>query len=242
MPLLVKQGLRATWLTFAIVSVLLTLVTWNGWPEDSNEKHRPNKTIAHKGKKQQLWHRAVILLLISYACNAVGFVPHTVFWVDFISRGLHMGIEAGTRFWILLGLAAAFGPLITGFIADKLGFAKSIRLSLAVKAFGVILPLFSTAVWSLALSSICVGSLALGITSLASGRTTELVSHDKQKQVWSGMTIAFSVTHAATAYLLSYLFSVFHSYYLLFEIGAVTLLLGSILDYAASNASRTGPC
>ncbi|TCC97146.1 YbfB/YjiJ family MFS transporter [Pedobacter hiemivivus] len=173
-------------------------------------------------------------LVISYACNAVGFVPHTVFWVDFISRGLGRGITAGTQFWIILGASAALGPVITGFIADRIGFAKSIRISLLVKAVGVVLPLISTATWSLTLSSIFVGSLALGITSLASGRTSELVGHDQQKQVWSIMTIYFSLTHAGTAYLLTFIFSTTHSYLLLFEIGAVTLLIGSVLDYLAS--------
>lgn len=232
-PFLVKQGLKATWFTFGGIAILLTLLVWRGWPQGSNEKH-PREIAVGSGNKPVLWSGTIVFLLISYACNAVGFVPHTVFWVDFISRGLNRGIEQGTRFWILLGIAAAIGPVITGFIADKIGFAKSIRISLLVKAAGVVLPLVSTASWSLALSSIFVGSLALGISSLASGRTTELVAHSRQKQVWSMMTIAFSITHAATAYILSFLFSVRHSYYLLFEIGAATLLVGSILDYMAS--------
>jgi MFS family permease len=178
------------------------------------------------------------LLLISYASNAVGFVPHTVFWVDFISRGLALGIHTGTQFWVLLGLSAAVGPLLTGFLADKIGFAKSIRISLAIKAIGVILPLISTATWSLAVSSIFVGSLALGISSLAAGRTAELVSSTHQKKVWSYMTITYSVSHALTAYALTYLFSVYHSFYLLFVIGAVSLLIGSITDYWSSKSAK----
>jgi predicted MFS family arabinose efflux permease len=232
-PFLVKQGLKTTWLTFSGVSLLLILMVWKGWPQGSNEKHL-KETINQSENTSVLWSKSIIFLLISYACNAVGFVPHTVFWVDFISRGLHRGIEQGTRFWILLGLATALGPIVTGFIADKVGFARSIRISLLVKAVGVVLPLVSTASWSLALSSVFVGSLALGIASLASGRTTELVGHSQQKQVWSRMTITFSIAHAATAYILSFLFSIQHSYYLLFEIGAATLLIGSILDYLAS--------
>lgn len=96
------------------------------------------------------------------------------------------------------------------------------------------MPIFSTAVWSLAISSIFVGSCALGISSLAAGRITELVAPQLQKKVWGWMTIAFSVTHALTAYILSYLFSVTGSYYLLFEIGAITLIIGSILDFFSS--------
>lgn len=237
-PFLVKQGLQTTWLTFGGLSFLLTLLIWRGWPEGSNEKHAQEPGHSSHSNKHMLWSGPVIFLMLSYACNAVGFVPHTVFWVDFISRGLHRGIEAGTHFWVLLGLAAAIGPVLTGAIADRIGFAKSIRISLLIKAVGVILPLISTANWSLALSSIFVGSLALGISSLAAGRTAELVGHGQQKQVWSRMTVVFSIMHAGTAYLLSFLFSVEHSYMLLFQIGAATLLAGSILDYLSTKFAK----
>lgn len=232
-PILVQQGLAITWISFAVLSLVLTLAFWNGWPNGSNEKHTIEISLTH-GTKQSIWSRTVVLLLISYACNAVGFVPHTVFWVDFISRGLHMGIGRGTQFWVLLGLSAAIGPVISGLMADKFGFGKSIRISLLIKGIGVMMPIFSTAVWSLAISSIFVGSCALGISSLAAGRITELVAPQLQKKVWGWMTIAFSVTHALIAYILSYLFSVTGSYYLLFEIGAITLIIGSILDFFSS--------
>jgi MFS family permease len=135
-PFLVRQGLPSTWFTFGGLSFFLTLLIWRRWPEGSNEKHMPVPIKTPSGDKHSLWSGAVIFLMLSYACNAVGFVPHTVFWVDFISRGLHKGIEAGTHFWILLGLAAAIGPVLTGAIADKIGFARSIRISLLVKDRG----------------------------------------------------------------------------------------------------------
>jgi len=237
-PFLVRQGLERTWFVFAAIAFALTLLVWRGWPQGSNEKHVPAAPGNKSSGTKLLWSGAIIFLILSYACNAVGFVPHTVFWVDFVSTGLHRGIEHATRFWVLLGLAAALGPVLTGIVADKIGFAKSIRISLLVKAVGVILPLASTATWSLALSSVFVGSLALGISSLAAGRTAELAGPTHQKQVWSSMTVVFSITHAATAYLLSFIFSRAHSYILLFEIGAATLLAGSILDYLSSRFAK----
>jgi len=235
-PLLVAKSLFITWMAFTATALVLIVLTWKGWPAGSNEKHVKSSISIH-GRKNPLWTKPVFLLLISYACNSVGFVPHTVFWVDFISRGLGQGIASGTHYWVLLGLSAAVGPLLSGYIADKMGFARSIRLSLLVKSVGVILPLLSTASWSLAFSSICVGSLALGIVSLAAGRTAELVEPVYQKSVWSAMTITYSVSHALTAYLLTYLFSVYHSFYMLFVIGAITLLIGSLTDYLSSRSA-----
>jgi len=232
-PVLVQKGLPFTWFSFAAISLALAAVSWNGWPAGSNEKHARETTARWPGLPA-VWNRSIVLLLISYACNAVGFVPHTVFWVDFVSRGLHLGIQRGTQLWVLLGLAAAFGPLISGYMADRVGFAKIIRISLLIKGVGVMMPIFSTAWWSLVLSSVFVGSLALGISSLAAGRITELAAPALQKKIWSRMTITFSVMHALTAYVMSYLFAVYGSYNLLFEIGAVTLVLGCVLDLISS--------
>jgi predicted MFS family arabinose efflux permease len=232
-PVLVQISLTTTWLSFAVISLVFMLISWNGWPAGSNEKHTVEIPVTRAGN-HSTWNRSIVLLLISYACNAVGFVPHTVFWVDFVSRGLHMGIERGTQLWVLLGISAALGPLISGYMADGIGFGKSIRISLLIKGIGVMMPIFSTAWWSLVLSSVFVGSLALGISSLAAGRITELVIPGLQKKVWSRMTITFSITHALTAYGMSYLFSVYGSYYLLFKIGAATLIIGCVLDFISS--------
>ncbi|MBE9598632.1 YbfB/YjiJ family MFS transporter [Pedobacter sp. MC2016-24] len=234
-PLLVNHGLSITWFAYAIVAIALILVTWNGWPEGSNE--RQGVITVNQGSGVRFWNKTIILLIVSYASNAIGFVPHTVFWVDFVSRGLSLGIRTGTQLWVLLGLAAAIGPLLTGFIADRIGFAKSIRISLLIKAIGVVLPLISTSIWSLAISSIFVGSLALGISSLAAGRTAELVSDNLQKKVWSYMTVSYSIAHALTAYLLTYLFSVYGSYDMLFTIGAIALIIGSLTDYLSSKSA-----
>ncbi|MFA6275739.1 MAG: YbfB/YjiJ family MFS transporter [Pedobacter sp.] len=235
-PFLIHQGLKTTWFVFAGISFLLVIFFWTSWPDGSNEKQEFQPSFK-SGIKHSIWSKTIVLLLISYVCNAVGFVPHTVFWVDFISRGLDKGLETGTNFWILLGLSAAIGPVITGLMADKFGFSKSIRISLFIKGIGVVMPIFSTSTWSLAISSIFVGSLALGISSLAAGRVTEIVAPDLQKKLWSWMTIGFSITHALTAYVLTYIFSVTDSYYLLFKIGALTLIIGCVLDFIASKTT-----
>jgi predicted MFS family arabinose efflux permease len=239
-PYILRNGIPLTWFFYAVFSIVLVFSFWKSWPAGSNQEYLIKKK-PNGEHRQKIWSRAIILLLIAYACNAVGFVPHTVFWVDFISRGLHLGIATGTHFWILLGISAAIGPVITGYMADKIGFGKSIRISLLVKGIGVILPVLSTAAWSLALSSIFVGGLALGIASLAAGRITELVEPILQKKVWSYMTICFSITHALTAYLLSYVFSRTFSYVLIFEIGAVSLFIGSVLDFLGSLSPEIKP-
>lgn len=228
-PLLLEQGIMFTWLCYGLISLSMFFLFYNGWPTNANTLYQP--VWAKHEKTKFRMNKVLVLLVISYACNAVGFVPHTVFWVDFVARGLNRGIVQANHLWIILGISAALGPLVTGLLADRIGFAKSLQISLLVKGIGVLLPVFSVSLWALVLSSVCAGSLAMGISSLAAGRVAELVDANYQKKVWGWMTMVFAVSHASAAYLFSYLFSQTNSYHLLFIIASLTLVIGSILDF-----------
>ena len=137
-----------------------------------------------------------------------------------------------------LGVAAACGPLATGTLADRIGFRVSLALALLGQAVAVALPIVSSHPFSLALSYIGVGGLAIGATSLASGRVGELVALEHRRQVWGWMTIIFAIVYAATAYLLSYLFVRTGSYDALFAVGAVALLVGGLLGFSSPRQAR----
>ena len=233
-PRLVAIGLTQTWLVFAALAALLTALAWPGVPPIEKRAAAP-KIGTHVNTR--LISR-VLPLLVVYACLAVGFVPHTVFWVDFIARGLGAGLAAGGFQWVLLGLGAAGGPLLAGMAADRIGFAASLALSLAVMALALALPVLSSSPIALALSSLGAGGVAIGATSLASGRAGELVPMRYHRQVWSWMTILFSVAYAGAAYALSFLFVRTASYPLLFTIGAAIAALGALIAGADAWARR----
>jgi predicted MFS family arabinose efflux permease len=217
-PIFAGWGLREAWLCLGGVTAILTILAWNGWggeltaPSEKSEGGRFSWVL--------FW------LLLAYMTNAIGFVPHTVFWVDYVARGLGEGIATGNHYWILLGLSAAGGPILAGWLADQIGFAKSIRGCLAVLAFAVGMPMFWHQPVALVLSSIGVGTMSMGITSLAAGRVGELVGPAGQKRVWGWMTMAFATAHASTGFLLSALFAKTGSYSSLFMVGAVAVALG----------------
>src|SRR3546814_20406022 len=69
--------------------------------------------------------------------DAVGFGPHTVFWVDYIARGLGQALDIGGGYWILFGFGAAGGPLLPGLLADSIGFGPCYILAMGIQAAGV---------------------------------------------------------------------------------------------------------
>lgn len=219
-PTFAGWGLREAWLSLGGMTGILTILAWNGWGGELPVS-LPQKS---EGRGGFSW--VLFWLLLAYMANAIGFVPHTVFWVDYIARGLGQGIAAGNHYWILLGLSAAGGPILAGWLADRIGFAKSIRGCLAVLAVAVGMPLVWNQPIGLVLSSIGVGSMSMGVTSLAAGRVGELAPATEQKRVWGWMTMAFATAHASTGFLLSALFAKTGSYSSLFMVGAVAVAVG----------------
>lgn len=231
-PMLARHGLAEAWLGIGLASLLFTVLTWAHWGHTADPVPAASR---HKAARPLRFKWPVALLLVAYCSNAVGFVPHTVFWVDYIARGRHMGMMTGGRLWMLLGVAAAVGPFLGGFLADRIGFARSFRLALLVEAAGVVLPVFSASLVSLAISSVLVGAASFGAVSLAAGRASRLVaSPQQQRQLWSWMTTSFSLIYTAGTWAFSFLFAHTHSYELMFVISASALLLGTILDAVSS--------
>jgi MFS family permease len=234
-----RRFLTQAWIGIGAASLILASLTWTWWRNSGNACMRQEKKSAVRPVRSR-W--TVRFLAMAYFASGVGLVPHSVFWVDFISRGLHQGLTAGGHYWILLGFSAAAGPLLAAWSAGRIGFERSLHLAFMSETIGVALPVFATNRGSLALSSILLGSMALGITSPAAGRVSELVAISEQKRVWSWMTTAFSIAYAVGAWGFSFLFARTSSYKALFVIGATSLLAGSLLDAAGSYMAHIPSC
>lgn len=231
-PLLMRLGLSETWLCFGLVSLALTMVGWTGWPRDPAP--RPGvEPLPASGPKPRI-SRALWVLCAEYALNAFGLVPHMVFLVDFIARGLGRGLEAGGFYWTIFGLGAVAGPLLAGAIADRVGFRRTLRAALLVQAVAIALLAVSDRPAALLTSSAVVGLFVPGVVPLVLGRMHELVHDARARQAaWSWCTTAFAVGQAVAAYGFSYLFALTGgAYALLFALGAAALLIAFILDIA----------
>jgi predicted MFS family arabinose efflux permease len=202
-PLLLQQGLRQAWFGLGILALALTAIAWTGWPGHqaaTRQKHAGH----HPAPVRQLR-----TLYAAYALNAAGLVPHMIFLVDFAARDLGQGLDAGARYWVLFGLGAIVGPVITGHVADKAGFGPTLRLAYLIEAAAVALPVLYPGPAGLIVSSLVVGAFTPGIVPLVLGRVHELLPHDAgaRAAAWSSATTSFAVAQAAAAYGLSYVFA-----------------------------------
>ncbi|WP_321945550.1 YbfB/YjiJ family MFS transporter [Paraburkholderia sp. J10-1] len=235
-PILLRQGLSATWLGLAVVSALLTAVAWNGWPEHgaSAPAHTPSR-FEHAKAYPRAKLRA---LYVEYGLNAVGLVPHMIFLVDYVARGLGRGVDAGAEFWVLYGIGAIVGPLAAGHLADRSGFAPALRAAYLLQAVAVAIPALGMfGAQGLMVSAVLVGAFTPAIVPLVLGRVNELLAHHPSavKSAWSRATTSFAVMQAAAAYGLSFVFSSSGGNYLvLFAIGAAALVLALFVDLCSA--------
>jgi predicted MFS family arabinose efflux permease len=233
-PLLLQAGLVETWCGLGVLSLLLTALAWGGWPAAETA------AATTGGPRRAPAAVPLLALYVEYALNATGLVPHMVFLVDFIARGLGQGIHAGARYWVLFGLGAVVGPMLAGALADRVGFGPALRLALVTQAAAVALPTVTADPLWLAVSTLVVGAAVPGVVPLVLGRVQELVSDDAESQraAWSVTTMAFALGQAAGAYGLSFLFATGGDYTTLFAVGAAALTLALVIDLAARLAGR----
>ena len=238
-PLLLRQGLTETWCGLGVLSLILTLVAWSGWPTDAAATPAAPETQS----PQRLPTVRLRALYAEYALNAAALVPHMLFLVDFVARGLKQGLDSGAQYWVLFGLGAVVGPVLSGHLADRIGFRSALRWAFVAQALGVVLPVLSTGAPSLIVSSFVVGAFTPGIVPLVLGRIHELVPHDvsTQKAAWSASTTAFALLQAAAAYGLTFVFAQSGGdYHLLFMIGTTAVVLALCIDFAVGAFAPRG--
>lgn len=231
LPLLLRGGVVLAWLGLGTLALLLTLVAWRQWPSDAPLAR------AGAGAHRRI-ERAVLVVVAIYMLYAVGLVPHMVFFVDFIARGLGWGVPAGAGFWAAFGVGAIVGPFAAGWLGDRIGFARALPVALALQLGGVLIPLLAPTAPLLALSALVMGAFTPGMPTLVIGRLTEIATAGDQHGAWGLATTAFAVAQATSAYGMSWIFAQSHAYQPLYLIGAVAFVAALALSLATAPRRR----
>ncbi len=223
-PLLLRDGVEAAWLGLGVLSLALSALAWFALP--------PSPTIAPTpaGKRPA----AAWVLILQYGLCAVGLVPHMVFLVDYVVRGLGHSIATGSLFFLLYGAGAMVGPMLAGFVCDHIGFRRTLRFALPVQAIAVGLPVLSNNDIVIALSSVVAGAYTPGIVSVVLGRAQEIAEGDplRHRAIWGAATASFATFQALAAYGMAFMFARLNgAYEALFSAGVIALVLASLLDF-----------
>ncbi|MCO5785056.1 MFS transporter [Pseudomonas sp. G11-1] len=227
LPLLIQYDLMWSWLTLGVLSLLAGFICDQGLA-----RLPPAATIAAAngtGGGAPVLSIAIILVMLAYAMDAAGFIPHTVFWVDYLAREQGQTSSAAAAQWAMFGAGAIIGPLAAGLLVSRLGWHRSLATGYLIKCLAIALPLFASGLLSNSVSSFLVGAMVPGLVALTSGRLAELGGPAEHKRLWGYATAAFAVLQAASGYAMSGLYALLGSYQPLFALGSALLGLGLLL-------------
>ena len=238
-PLLLRDSLAAAWLGLGVLALLLTVASWRRWPDGRTSAHPAPASLSRHSNDGRV---RLAALYAQYALIAAGLVPHMVFLVDFVSRGLGRGIDVASVYWVLFGIGAVIGPILAGRIADRFGFRKTFRFALVLQAACVGWLAWSSSAVALAVSSLVIGAAVPGVVPVVLGRVHELTQPDVaiRTRAWSIATIAFAVGQASGAYGFAFLFDVNNSHVPSFLCGAGMFVLALAIEAFVGVLARRG--
>lgn len=231
-PLLVALGLTPVWLILSATAVLFMYPSYWGM----SHLHRVPREDSHSNLASPPTRQiniAIILLFIAYGLEAAGFVPHTVFWVDFLSREQHLGSNAASLQWGIVGIGAIIGALVAGQSAHRIRWSQSLIWAFIIFTIAIIIPFFSTQFIAKTTSSFTVGALIPAVVTLVSGRLSELLNPALFKKYWGVATVSFALMQALSGLAMSAFFKATGKYHWLFLYGSLLLLFGTLCIIAS---------
>ena len=227
-PWLADVGVAATWLATAVVGAILAWVSWVGvWRYLPAEAAAGDEPVAHASAATTPW-LIIGLVLVAYGLSSAGYVPHSLYWVDYIARELDRGSQAGNHYWLLLGFGGVSGPLLGGVAARGVGFAWALVAAFVLMTLATALPLAFVGPVGLSLSSLIVGAMVPAIITLTAGTVHALSPAARQRQIWGWATLSFATTQAIGGFAMARLYVVADSYATTIAVGAAILLVATI--------------
>ena len=234
-PVLLRGGLAMAWSGLAVLAFVAVAVAF--WGLGAADGARPSPP-GGAARPRPRFSFAVLRLIAGQTMFTMGLIPHTIYWVDYLVRGLGHDIAVGGLHWALFGLGAVSGTYLWGRLADRAGFRVGLVLVFATLAAGVALPVLETAAWALVASSLVVGAQP-GFSAIMAGRTHQLMGADHMAAVWRWMALTAGVFQAVGGYVFVGLFDYSGSYTPVFLAGAAAMALGAAisLDFRPAKAS-----
>ena len=224
-PMLARTSIAWAWAALTAGALLTAVATWPRW--------RGGTALSRVPVPLRGLGLPALFVALAFGMDGIGFIPHMLFWVDYVARSLALGTTAGALQWLMFGLGALLGPWLGGMVGDRIGIGRALILAFALKSASVLLPALSAALSLLTISSLVTGALTPGIAALSAARMTELVEPGRQIRAWGFATLVFGLFQAAGAYGMAYAYDAWRSYVPLYAAGAGFEAAGALFAAAA---------
>lgn len=223
-PALKNMSVQYVWGIFAALSIIGSLILLQLL------RHQPTESVqaANQAPQNSKHSRLGLVIIIAYMCSAFAYIPHSLFWMDYLSGTLHFPLEQRNLFWVLYGVGSCIGAFVAYCLSRLTGYLQAIKWLYGFYCLAVALPFFSHATALLALSSFLTGLLTPATVFISSYSLLHIYEQRYQK-VWSLATIGFASTQLLGGVVISTLHHLHWSYAHLFLLGGIVLLFAVCL-------------
>ncbi|TCM59278.1 putative MFS family arabinose efflux permease [Acinetobacter calcoaceticus] len=235
LPPLARFSVAIAWYALGALALVMTLIL------TLMLRQLPKVELAHLAHaslpqinltRQQ--YSLAALVIAAYFMSAIAYIPHSLFWVDFLIRQLHQSQDFANLQWMIYGSGSMIGALVAYFSVKKWGSMNSLwRLYLAF-SIAIFLPTFFSHPYILTISSFFCGVLNPATVSLSSTLLADIVTTQRHRQAWGAAVMAFAIAQLIGGLGMSYLLVNRVEYQQLFGIGGSVMLLGVVLSLVAA--------
>jgi len=175
------------WLALTLFSFLASFYIFYILSFEKKIKHEATQHVLSKS----IFSSYVILLILAYFTEGVGFVVQGTFLPDIINS--LKGLEGyGNIAWLIVGIAGVPSSIIWMRLAHKYGSINMIIIAMFLQIIGLLIPTFTTNIYPVLLSGALYGSTFIGLVALFMNRAGELAKNNPVVLMGS-MTAAYGI-------------------------------------------------
>ena len=226
LPFFLEFDVQLSWLYEAAVTVVACILVW---PLSSRASGKPlvrSEVSDHLNGGQR---KVLLGLILAYGLGAVAVQPPTLFLTDYLHRDLGLRVSEASQVFSILGVGTAIGAGVSGLFAGLVGSRLTLFVVYVSGVISMLLVLFTSKIWALALAAGLAGVFLMGLVAMTSQRTMEAVGHAQHPKTWGTMTLAFALGLTVGSNGMSVLLQYGQTYLDLFAIGFFIALSGLVL-------------
>ncbi|WP_228258885.1 YbfB/YjiJ family MFS transporter [Acinetobacter ihumii] len=224
-PYAAKINVGLGWLFLGVLSLILSGLIFLGLlhqPKITVSNHQYHSTISLQPKHIQM----AALIIAAYALSAMAYIPHSLFWIDFIKSELHQTIQFANQQWAFYGVGSMLGAVFAFYCVKHWQLTGALWRCYLLYSLAIFIPVHLHSFYSLALSSFLTGLLNPAVVSLSSNALLSILGTQNHQSAWSIATAAFATAQLLGGLIMSFLHTHGSNYPHLFFLGAMIMTLG----------------
>ena len=231
-----KQGSWSdAWLALSLLSIVLTVYVLYILSFDQSIKQQ---AVKHQ-VSWAIFTPYVILLILAYFTEGVGFVVQGTFLPDIINS--LEGLEGyGNLGWLIVGLAGIPSSIVWMRLAHRYGSVNIIIIAMALQIIGILIPVFSTTISLNLLSGALYGSTFIGLVALFLNLGGK-ISGKNPVVLMAAMTAAYGIGQVSAPLYSVALIAHFGNYDVALYVTAAIVFTGIILLLFAKQMEPEAP-